>query len=230
MTQKTYPVFLIAFDTVLVFRSNRAGAVYQEHLLKYNIWFLLAIKWLALESDENEASSKPMWDNQWWCHSLFHLLLIICTMLPWYECCWKWIRTLVHTYKHSHTHACLTPMFTCTHFDAYAHPCLGMRMHTQDIALAQHMHSHVFSSVHCTHTAHTHWYALTCILISASLTHSTCMPICTQMYSHQCIAHTQHVHADKHAHVFSLVHCTHTCMPTDTRFLWKDILFYNQMK
>ena len=134
------------------------------------------------------------------------------------------IQTLSHTcmlntHVYMHTLWCVrTPI------------CLGMRMHTQDIALAQHMHSHVFSSVHCTHTAHTHWYALTCILISASLTHSTCMPICTQMYSHQCIAHTQHVHADKHAHVFSSVHCTHTCMPTDTRFLWKDILFYNQMK
>ena len=210
MTQKTYPVFLIAFDTVLVFRSNRAGAVYQEHLLKYNIWFLLAIKWLALESDENEASSKPMWDNQWWCHILFHLLLIICTMLPWYECCWKWIRTLVHTYKHSHT--CMLN----TH--VYMHTLWCVRT-----PMFRHAHAH---SGHCTRTAH----ALTCILISASLTHSTCMPICTQMYSHQCIAHTQHVHADKHAHVFSSVHCTHTCMPTDTRFLWKDILFYNQMK
>ena len=107
---------------VLVFRSNRAGAVYQECLLKYNTWFSLAIGWLASESDENGASLKPTWDSQWWCHSLFHLQLITCTTLQWYECCWKWIKTLVHTHKHSYTHACLTPMFTCTHFDAYTHP------------------------------------------------------------------------------------------------------------
>ena len=108
-------------------------------------------------------------------------------------------------------------------------------MHTRHIALAQHMHSNVFSSVHCTrtqhihtdmhsnvlsvhctHTAHTHSYALTCILISALRTHSTCKLICTQMYSHQYIAHTHHVHADKHAHVFSSAHCTHTAIHANT--------------
>ena len=117
----------------------------------------------------------------------------------------------------------------CAHIQTLSHTCMlntHVYMHTLwcvRTPMFRHAHAH---SGHCTRTAH----ALTCILISASLTHSTCMPICTQMYSHQCIAHTQHVHADKHAHVFSSVHCTHTCMPTDTRFLWKDILFYNQMK
>lgn len=87
--------------------------------------------------------------------------------------------------------------------------CLGTRMHTRHIALAQHMHSNVFSSVHCTRTQHIHTDMHSNVL-SVHCTHSTYTLICTHMYSHQCIAHTQHMQADMHSNVFSSVHCTHT--------------------